>query len=55
LSRTITQIVPAHHSHRMSLEEFDRAEGQEGCLYELSWGIVSVSDVPHPVQLRLTN
>ena len=30
----------------MSLEEFDRAEGQEGFLYELSRGEVTVVDVP---------
>lgn len=30
----------------MSLDEFDRAEGQSGSLYELSRGVVTVVDVP---------
>jgi Uma2 family endonuclease len=32
----------------MSLEDFDRADVQEGHLYELGRGIITVSDVPRP-------
>lgn len=35
----------------MSLDEFDDAEGQSGYLYELSRGVVTVVDVPHPKHL----
>jgi Uma2 family endonuclease len=41
----------------MSLEEFDRAEGQEGYPYELSRGIITVTDVPglkHQAQVAET-
>ena len=37
----------------MSLEEFEHAEGQEGYLYELSRGIITVSDVPNRRHLLL--
>jgi Uma2 family endonuclease len=46
MSKTITKIGPADHGRRMSLEEFDEAEGQDGYLYELSRGIVTVVDIP---------
>ena len=32
----------------MSLDEFDRAEGQEGYLYELNKGVIEVVNVPRP-------
>ncbi len=55
MSKTITKIGPADHGRRMSLEEFDQAEGQEGHLYELSRGIVTVSDIPGRRHLLLVN
>jgi len=55
MSKTITKIGPADHGRRMSLEEFDEAEGQEGHLYELTRGIVTVSDIPHPFHFRLVD
>jgi Uma2 family endonuclease len=39
----------------MSLEDFDHAEGQEGYLYELSRGIITVMHVPNPRHLALVN
>jgi len=53
MNKTITKIGPADHGRRMSLEEFDEAEGQEGHLYELSRGIITVTDVPRKRHLLL--
>jgi len=53
MNKTITKIGPADRGRRMSLEEFDDAEGQEGYLYELSRGIVTVTDVPRKRHLLL--
>ena len=55
MSKTITKIGPADHGRRMSLEEFDEAEGQEGYLYELSRGIITVTDVPSRRHLLLVS
>src|SRR5215212_7743688 len=41
-------VGPGDHGRRMTLEEFDTAEGVEGRLYELSRGRVVVTDVPSP-------
>jgi len=35
----------------MSLDEFDRADGREGFLYELNKGVIQVTDVPQPRHL----
>src|SRR5262245_11353408 len=51
MRKTIVKIGPADHGRRMSLEEFNEAEGQEGYLYELSRGIVTVVDVPKRVHV----
>jgi Uma2 family endonuclease len=53
MSKIIAKIGPADHGRRMTLEEFDEAEGQEGYLYELSRGIVTVSDVPNRLHLLI--
>ena len=58
MTRIVTQVGPADHGRPMSLEEFDRAEGQEGHLYELSRGIITVTDVPgleHQAQVAATH
>jgi Uma2 family endonuclease len=47
MAQTVTRIGPADHGRRMSLEEFDVAEAREGYLYELSRGVITVSDVPN--------
>src|SRR5215207_4329492 len=41
-------VGPSDHGRRMTLDEFDTAEGVEGHLYELSRGEVVVTDVPPP-------
>src|SRR5437016_9864888 len=46
MSRTSIIVGPQDHGRRMSLEDFDRAEAREGHLYELSRGVIIVSDVP---------
>jgi Uma2 family endonuclease len=43
----VVHIGPADHGRRMSLDEFDKAIGQPGYLYELNKGVIEVSDVPH--------
>jgi hypothetical protein len=40
------ELGPADDGRRMRLDDFDEAEGQEGYLYELSRGVVTVMDVP---------
>jgi hypothetical protein len=51
MGKTVIRVGPADHGKRMSLKDFDHAEVQEGHLYELSRGIVTVSDVPKPKHL----
>jgi Uma2 family endonuclease len=46
MSRTATIVGPEDHGRRMTLEEFDHAEVRGGYLYELSRGVITVSDVP---------
>jgi Uma2 family endonuclease len=52
MPETTTIIGPQDHGRRMSLDEFDTAEGIEGYLYELSRGVIIVTDVPHPHHYR---
>jgi len=47
MPKTIIRIGPADHGQPMSLDEFDEAETQPGYTYELSRGIITVSDVPN--------
>jgi Uma2 family endonuclease len=47
MPKTALKIGPDDQGRRMSLEEFDQAEGQEGYLYELGRGVISVMDVPN--------
>ena len=47
LQRAI-RVGPADQGRPMSLDQFDRATGQEGYLYELNKGVIDVTDVPHP-------
>jgi Uma2 family endonuclease len=56
MTRTTTTIIgPSDHGRRMSLDEFDRAEGREGYLYELSRGVITVVDVPNPRHFKIVN
>jgi len=45
-------IGPADHGRRMTLEEFDRAEGEPGFVYELDKGVIDVMQVPNPRHLQ---
>jgi Uma2 family endonuclease len=53
MSKTTILIGPADHGRRMSLAQFEHAEGREGYLYELSRGVITVVDVPKPRHLLL--
>jgi len=46
MGKTKVRIGPADHGRRMNLADFDLAEGDEGHLYELSGGVITVVDVP---------
>jgi len=48
MSIATTTIGPKDNGRRMNLDDFDQAEGQEGFHFELSRGIVTVTDVPRP-------
>ena len=43
MQKIAIRITPADHGKPMSLDDFDQAEVQEGYLYELSRGIVTVA------------
>jgi Uma2 family endonuclease len=43
-----TTIGPKDNGRPMSLDQFDRANGREGHIYELNKGVIEVTDVPHP-------
>jgi Uma2 family endonuclease len=47
MGKTLVKIGPADHGRKMSLSEFEHARVQEGYLYELSRGTITVSDVPN--------
>src|SRR5437868_5967127 len=46
MPKTAIKIGPQDHGRRLSLADFEHAEVQEGYLYELSRGVITVSDVP---------
>lgn len=47
MSNAAVKVGPADDGRRMSLAEFESAEGEPGYWYELSRGVVTVIDVPH--------
>jgi Uma2 family endonuclease len=53
MTRVMTRIGPKDHGRPMTLDEFDEAIGQEGYLYELSRGIITVTNVPNPKHMAL--
>jgi Uma2 family endonuclease len=53
MGKTLIKIGPADHGRPMSLAEFEHAKVQEGYLYELSRGVITVSDVPGRLHLLL--
>jgi hypothetical protein len=46
IRRSPVVVGPEDHGRRMTLEDFEFAEVKEGHLYELSRGVIEVSDVP---------
>ena len=48
MGKTLIQVGPADQGRRMSLEDFERAEGVEGYAYELAKGVITAVDVPDP-------
>jgi Uma2 family endonuclease len=46
MSTTVIKIGPLDQGRRMTLADFDEAEGQEGYRYELSQGVIQVVKVP---------
>jgi Uma2 family endonuclease len=52
MPKTVTMLGPGDHGRRMSLDEFETAEGQAGYVYELGRGVVTVVDVPKPGHLE---
>ncbi len=55
MPKTKITVGPRDAGRRMSLDDFDTAEGLPGYIYELSKGVVIVSDVPgrrHLVQVQ---
>jgi Uma2 family endonuclease len=46
MAQAVAKIGPADHGRRMSLDEFDKAQAKEGQIYELSCGVIAVTDVP---------
>jgi hypothetical protein len=53
--KTTLKIGPKDQGRRMSLREFEPVEVQEGYVFELARGIVTVSDVPGLPHFRLVN
>jgi hypothetical protein len=53
MPRTVTRIGPADNGRCMSIDEFAPAIGEPGSNYELSRGVVVVSDIPNPAHLGL--
>lgn len=51
LRKRARAVGPEDNGRRMSLDEFDRAIGREGYLYELNKRVIEVTDVPHPKHL----
>jgi Uma2 family endonuclease len=55
MRRTAITVGPQDHGRRMSLEDFDLAEAQEGYNYELGRGVIVASDVPNRPHLTQVN
>jgi Uma2 family endonuclease len=55
MPKTIVKIGPLDNGRQMSLDDFDEAEVQPGFHYELSRGIVTVSDVPGAKHFAMVN
>ncbi len=53
MSTVSVKVGPSDHGRRMRLEEFERAEAEEGRGFELSRGVITMVDVPKPRHLKL--
>lgn len=51
MPKTALKLTPADHGRRMSLADFEHADG-DGRLYELSRGVVTFMDVPNRRHFR---
>lgn len=50
---TMTRLGPADHGRPVTLEEYESADYEEGCQYELIDGKLYVTPVPNPPQNRV--
>lgn len=48
LRKQVIRVGPEDHGRPMSLNDFDRAVGRDGYLYELNKGVIDVVNVPTP-------
>src|SRR5687767_14540716 len=55
MSQVATLIGPEDHGRQMTLAEFDHADVRGGHLYELSRGVITVSDVPKKKHMKQAN
>jgi Uma2 family endonuclease len=55
MATTAIKLTPTDHGRHMSLADFEFADVQEGRTYELSRGVITVSDVPNPRHLVQVN
>jgi Uma2 family endonuclease len=55
MPKTIVKVGPSDNGRRMSLDDFDEAEVQPGFHYELSRGVITVSDVPDARHFAMVN
>lgn len=53
MSQVLLKIGPHDAGRRLSVDEFDACETETGYLYELSRGVVSVTEVPKPAHMFL--
>jgi Uma2 family endonuclease len=55
MQKTATILTRADHGRRMPLGEFDHATSEDGRLYELSRGVITMIDVPGRKHLATVN
>lgn len=55
MPKTTIRIGPADHGQKMTLDEFEPIEVQEGYRYELGRGVIVVSEVPNPKHMLILN
>lgn len=53
MPKTAIKIGPRDHGQTIRLKDFEHAEVEEGYLYELSRGVITVSNVPKPKHMAL--